>query len=314
MAEKQSNKDRLKEITDGIEQGIRELFDSDQYRRYLSTMSRFHRYSLNNVMLIHMQRPDATLVAGFNKWRDQFGRNVKKGEKGIKIIAPTPFKKKVEKVKLDPDTQAPMLDRDGNAIMEEKEIQIPLFKVVSVFDVSQTEGKPLPELVSNLNGSVQQYEIFMEALRRSSPVPIEIKPIGRDSDGFFSLTDQSITIRAGMSEVQTVCAAIHEIAHSKLHNYDKAEDVSPWKIVMVSDGGTKRDYKPALENPSSASKIFCRELDIRVAQIMEPDVRQSRLFQQHLHPVVGGTGSHRFLRGQWFREDPLTDGVFFPLL
>lgn len=242
MAEKQSNKDRLKEITDGIEQGIRELFDSDQYRRYLSTMSRFHRYSLNNVMLIHMQRPDATLVAGFNKWRDQFGRNVKKGEKGIKIIAPTPFKKKVEKVKLDPDTQAPMLDRDGNAIMEEKEIQIPLFKVVSVFDVSQTEGKPLPELVSNLNGSVQQYEIFMEALRRSSPVPMEIKPISRDSDGFFSLTDQSITIRAGMSEVQTVCAAIHEIAHSKLHNYDKAEDVSPWKIVMVSDGGTKRDY------------------------------------------------------------------------
>ena len=132
MAEKQSNKDRLKEITDGIEQGIRELFDSDQYRRYLSTMSRFHRYSLNNVMLIHMQRPDATLVAGFNKWRDQFGRNVKKGEKGIKIIAPTPFKKKVEKVKLDPDTQAPMLDRDGNAIMEEKEIQIPLFKVLEI--------------------------------------------------------------------------------------------------------------------------------------------------------------------------------------
>lgn len=252
MAEKQSNKDRLKEITDGIEQGIRELFDSDQYRRYLSTMSRFHRYSLNNVMLIHMQRPDATLVAGFNKWRDQFGRNVKKGEKGIKIIAPTPFKKKVEKVKLDPDTQAPMLDRDGNAIMEEKEIQIPLFKVVSVFDVSQTEGKPLPELVSNLNGSVQQYEIFMEALRRSSPVPMEIKPIGRDSDGFFSLTDQSITIRAGMSEVQTVCAAIHEIAHSKLHNYDKAEDMSPWKIVMVSDGGTKRDYSVGFQTEGDA--------------------------------------------------------------
>lgn len=252
MAEKQSNKDRLKEITDGIEQGIRELFDSDQYRRYLSTMSRFHRYSLNNVMLIHMQRPDATLVAGFNKWRDQFGRNVKKGEKGIKIIAPTPFKKKVEKVKLDPDTQAPMLDRDGNAIMEEKEIQIPLFKVVSVFDVSQTEGKPLPELVSNLNGSVQQYEIFMEALRRSSPVPMEIKPISRDSDGFFSLTDQSITIRAGMSEVQTVCAAIHEIAHSKLHNYDKAEDVSPWKIVMVSDGGTKRDYSVGFQTEGDA--------------------------------------------------------------
>lgn len=252
MAEKQRNKDRLKEITDGIEQGIRELFESDRYRQYLSTMSRFHRYSLNNVMLIHMQRPDATLVAGFNKWHDQFGRNVKKGEKGIKIIAPTPFKKKVEKVKLDPDTKAPMLDRDGNAIMEEKEIKIPMYKVVSVFDVSQTEGKPLPELVSNLDGSVRQYEVFMEALRRTSPVPMEIKPIGRDSDGFFSLTDQSITIRAGMSEVQTVCAAIHEIAHSKLHNYDRNADAAPWKVVMLSDGGIKRDYRLGFQTEADA--------------------------------------------------------------
>ena len=136
MAEKQSNKDRIKEITAGIEKGIMELFESDRYRQYLSTMSRFHKYSLNNVMLIHSQRPDATLVAGFNKWKNQLGRHVKKGERGIQILAPVPFKKKVDEVKLDPYTQAPLLDRDGNLIKEEKEVSIPMFKVVSVFDVS----------------------------------------------------------------------------------------------------------------------------------------------------------------------------------
>ena len=220
MAEKQTNKDRLREITAGIEQGIKELFESDRYRSYLQTMSRFHSYSLNNIMLIHSQMPNATHVAGFNRWKDQFGRHVKKGAKGIQIIAPTPFKKKVEEVKLDPDTKAPMLDKDGNAIMEEKEIKIPMFKVVSVFDVSQTEGKPLPELASDLSGNVNQYDVFVEALRRSASVPIDFKPISPDTDGFFSLSDQSITIREGMSEVQTVSAIIHEIAHSKLHNTD----------------------------------------------------------------------------------------------
>ena len=180
MAEKQTNKDRMREIVDSIENGIKELFESDKYRQYLSTMSRFHRYSVNNTMLIYMQRPDATHVAGFNKWRDQFGRNVKKGEKGIKIIAPTPYKKKIEEIKRDPDTKAPLLDADGNAIMEEKEIKIPMYKPVAVFDVSQTEGKPLPQLAADLSGNVQQYEIFMEALRRASPVPMEIKPVARD--------------------------------------------------------------------------------------------------------------------------------------
>ncbi len=222
MAEtKSTNKERLREITAGIEDGIKELFESEKYMQYLRTMSRFHRYSVNNQMLINMQRPDATAVAGFNKWRDQFGRSVKKGEKGIKIIAPTPFKKKIEEMKLDPDTKAPVLDKDGNAVMEEKEIQIPMFKVVTVFDVSQTVGKPLPQLASDLAGNVQQYEVFMEALRRSSPVPMETRPILEDMDGFFSPDEQSITIRAGMSEVQTVSAAVHEIAHAKLHNYEK---------------------------------------------------------------------------------------------
>ena len=228
MAEKQSyaeqNKARLKEITDSIETGIRELFQSDKYRQYLSTMSRFHRYSVNNVMLIHMQKPDATHVAGFNKWRDNFGRNVRKGEKGIKIIVPTPYKKKIEEAKLDPDTKLPMLDADGNAIMEEKTIQIPMYKVVSVFDVSQTEGKPLPELAEKLTGNVQEYEAFMEALKRSAPVPIRIEPMGADMDGYFSASEQRIAIREGMSQVQTVSAVVHEIAHSKLHNYQKEQE------------------------------------------------------------------------------------------
>ena len=217
--EQKSSKDRLREITDSIEQGIKDLFESDKYRQYLRTMSRFHRYSVNNTLLIAMQRPDATRVAGFSKWRDQFWRHVRKGEKGIQIIAPTPYKKKIDAVKLDPDTKAPVLDQNGNAIMEKIEIKIPMFRVVSVFDVSQTEGRPLPEIVSDLTGNVQQYDTFMEALYRASPVSVSIEPITPSTDGYFSLTEQSITIRAGMSEVQTVCASVHEIAHAKLHNY-----------------------------------------------------------------------------------------------
>ena len=222
--EKQTNKEKLKDITDSIERGIEELFQSDKYAEYLRTMSHFHKYSVNNTMLIYMQKPDATLVAGFNKWRDQFERNVMKGEKGIKIIAPTPYKKKIEQEKRDPDTNLPMLDADGKVIVEEKEIKIPMFKPVTVFDVSQTDGKPLPQLASDLQGNVQNYEVFMEALRRASPVPISIKPIADKADGFFSLDDQSITIREGMSEVQTVSAVVHEIAHSKLHNQKKVSE------------------------------------------------------------------------------------------
>ena len=222
--EKQTNKERLKDITDSIERGIQDLFQSDKYAEYLRTMSRFHKYSVNNTMLIYMQKPDATLVAGFNKWRDQFERNVMKGEKGIKIIAPTPFKKKIEQEKRDPDTNLPMLDADGKVIVEEKEIKIPMFKPVTVFDVSQTDGKPLPQLAADLQGNVQNYEVFMEALRRSSPVPIEIIPIRDGADGYFSLDNQKIAIREGMSEVQTVSAVVHEIAHSKLHNQKKIEE------------------------------------------------------------------------------------------
>ena len=224
MADKPTNRERLQQITAGIEQGIKELFESEKYMRYLSVMSRFHRYSVNNTMLIYMQKPDATLVAGYNKWKNQFERHVKRGEHGITIIAPTPFKKKIEEQKLDPDTKAPMLDAEGKIIMEEREVEIPMFRPVKVFDVSQTDGKPLPELASSLSGNVQNYEAFMEALRRSAPVPLSVEPMAANMDGYFSPDQQRIAIRAGMSEVQTVSAAVHEIAHSKLHNYAKAQE------------------------------------------------------------------------------------------
>ena len=224
MADKPTNRERLQQITAGIEQGIKELFESEKYMRYLSVMSRFHRYSVNNTMLIYMQKPDATLVAGYNKWKNQFERHVKKGEHGITIIAPTPFKKKIEEQKLDPDTKAPILDAEGKVIMEEREVEIPMFRPVKVFDVSQTDGKPLPELASSLSGNVQNYEAFMEALRRSAPVPLSVEPMAANMDGYFSPDQQRIAIRAGMSEVQTVSAAVHEIAHSKLHNYAKAQE------------------------------------------------------------------------------------------
>ena len=220
------NREQLKEITDRIEAGIRDIFESgdmDKYRNYLRTMSRFHNYSLNNQALIHLQRPDATLVAGYKRWRDKFSRHVLRGEKGITIIAPTPYKKKIEQEKLDPDTKLPILDADGKIVTEEKEIEIPMFRPVKVFDYAQTDGKPLPERVAspvaNLTGSVENYEAFMEVLRRASPVPVEFKPLSADVDGYFSSKSQSITLREGMSEVQTVSAAVHEIAHAKLHNY-----------------------------------------------------------------------------------------------
>ena len=262
MADKPTNRERLQEITAGIEQGIKELFESDKYRRYLSVMSRFHRYSVNNTMLIYMQRPDATLVAGYNKWKNQFSRHVKRGEHGITIIAPTPYKKKIEEQKLDPDTKAPMLDKDGKVIMEEKEIEIPLFRPVKVFDVSQTDGKPLPELASSLSGNVQNYEVFMEALRRSAPVPIEFEPMDANMDGYFSSDQQRIAIREGMSEVQTVSAAVHETAHSKLHDPKRAEPEPTWKVVMVSDGGTKRDYSQGFATEAEAEQ-FAADADWR---------------------------------------------------
>ncbi len=263
MSEKLSNKERIKEITAGIEKGIMDLFESDRYRNYLTTMSRFHRYSLNNVMLIHAQRPDATLVAGFSKWKNSFGRHVKKGEKGIQILAPTPYKIMVDKEKLDPDTKLPMLDDEGKPITEEKEVTIPMFKVVSVFDVAQTEGKPLPQISFSLTGDVAQYEVFMEALRRTSQVPITIEPMEPGMDGYFSLSKQAIFLREGMSQVQTVCAAIHEMAHSRLHNYEKMTELADDGETILVPGEKDRNTEEV--EAESISYAVCQYFGIETA-------------------------------------------------
>ena len=213
-----SREERMKDLNQRLEQGIRDVFESERFRDYLAVMSRFHTYSARNVLLIHMQRPNATRVASAKRWKEQFERFINKGEKAIYIMAPIPIVKTVERQKLDPDTKAPVLDEDGQVITEKREVQVPRFRPVPVFDVSQTNGKPLPQLAQDLTGDVEQYEAFMEALRRTAPVPMEIKPMAENLDGYFSLDEQSISIRAGMSEVQTVCAAVHEITHSILHN------------------------------------------------------------------------------------------------
>ena len=213
--------EKLKEITDRLEQGITELFDSERYKEYLRVMSKFHNYSFNNTLLIAMQKPDASLVAGFTAWKNQFQRNVKKGEKGIKIIAPSPFKIKQETEKIDPQTQKPMIGRDGKPVTEEKEITIPAYKVVSVFDVSQTEGKELPDIaVDALTGDVEQYSDFFAALEKTSPVPIGFEKIEGGAHGYYHLEDKRIALDEDMSELQTLKTAIHEIAHAKLHDID----------------------------------------------------------------------------------------------
>lgn len=263
---KEAPRDRLKEITDSIERGIQELFDSDRYKQYLQTMSRFHNYSLNNVMLISMQRPDATHVAGYGKWQTSFSRHVKKGEKGIKIIAPTPHKKKVEEMLIDPDTKQPMRGPDGALLKQEVEVVIPRFRAVTVFDVSQTDGKPLPTLAQNLTASVQNYEVMMEALRRTSPVPITIESIHDGSDGFYSHASRSITVRKGMSESQTISTAVHEIAHAKLHSRPDAQpEYQPTETAEREMLFTAKDQRTKEVEAESIAYAVCQYYGIETA-------------------------------------------------
>lgn len=212
---------KVKEVTERLEAGVRELFESERYQAYLKAMSKFHDYSLNNTLLILMQKPDASLVAGFGKWRNDFERHVKRGEKGIKIFAPAPYTIKKEAEKIDPDTGQPVIGADGKPVMEQREIKIPAFKVVSVFDVSQTDGKEIPDLsVDALTGSVEQYEDFWRVLKEVSPVPVELEKIEGGAHGYYSLADKRIAVDEGMSELQTIKTLIHEIAHAKLHDID----------------------------------------------------------------------------------------------
>ena len=213
-----TEKQKVKEITDRLEEGLKELFEGEKYKSYLNTMSKFHNYSANNIQLIEMQCPGAMYVAGYKAWQKNFERHVNKGERGIRILAPSPYKIKEEQVKIDPVTNEPVLDRDGMPVMEEVEIKIPAFRVVTVFDYSQTDGKELPGLgVSELHGNVERYRDFMEALARVSPVPIRYEGMEGDRKGYFIDLNHPIAIKEGMGEVQTAKTGVHEVAHAKLH-------------------------------------------------------------------------------------------------
>ena len=229
MSEKTQGKypsqfDKVKEITDRLEAGVLELMNSESYKTFLKTMAHFHAYSLNNTILIALQRPDSTYVAGYAAWKKNFGRQVLKGEQGIRILAPTPYKKKMEVDVIDPATGQARLNPDGTKATEMKEIMVPAFKVVSVFDVSQTDGRPLPSLgVNELTGDVRQYEMFFEALKRSCPVPIAFEQIDSGAKGYYHTVDHRIALQEGMSQVQTIKTLIHEMTHEHLHSKDPKE-------------------------------------------------------------------------------------------
>ena len=225
MADNNTEKQRVQELTDKLEQGLQDLFNSDSYRNYLSTMSKFHNYSFNNTLLIAMQKPDATLVAGYKAWQKNFERHVNKGEKAIRILAPAPYKIKEERDKIDPVTQELLLDKDGNPQKEEVEITIPAFRAVSVFDLSQTDGKPIPELTAKeLLSDVEGYQDMIRAVEAISPVPIELEEIAGDSKGYYDREAKRIAVQENMSESQTLKTMIHEVAHSKLHSKEVEQD------------------------------------------------------------------------------------------
>jgi DNA repair protein RadC len=267
-----TSRDGVREIVQKLEQGIRDFFDGEKYRTYLRTMTRFHRYSVNNTMLIAMQKPEATLVAGFNKWQEQFGRSVKKGEHGIRIIAPAPVKAMKSKERLDPVTGKSLRDAQGKPLTEEVEVKLPTYRVVSVFDVSQTEGKPLPQLASPLHGDVNRFESLLEALRRTSPVPIVMEKMQEGMDGYFNPQQNRIALREGMSQAQTVSAAVHEIAHALLHNREPSNPMmdNGTAIPVVAgspDAGSvesagKRDRKTEEVQAESVSYAVCTHYGI----------------------------------------------------
>jgi antirestriction protein ArdC len=246
----------MKEITAKLEQGVKDIFTSAKFAEYLKTMSRFHKYSTRNTILIHMQMPGATLVAGFNAWKSKFDRHVVKGAKAISILAPVPFTKREEKEKLDPDTRKPILDEHGMPVIEISEKHLARFKPVKVFDVSQTDGKPLPSLAQDLTGNVEQYEAFMDALRAVSPLPIVIEPLG-DRDGYCRFGEK-IGICEGMSEIQTVCAVIHEITHAKLHDIES--------LRLTDEKATPKDRRTEEVEAESVSYVVCQHFGIETGE------------------------------------------------
>ncbi len=256
MEEQKSQFDRVKEITNQLEEGIANLFESDAFKQYLTTLSKFHNYSLNNTLLIAMQKPDATLVAGYAAWQKQFGRQVQKGEKAIKILAPAPYKKKVNVEKQDPNTGEVLRNPDGTAQTEIQEVMQPAFKIVNVFDISSTEGKELPTIgVDELLGDVKQYENFMNALKAFCPVPIAFEQIDSGAKGYYHQTEQRIALQEGMSEVQTVKTLIHEMAHQKLH------EVDPTTKEPIGENGNQTRHAKEVEAESVAFTV-CQHFGI----------------------------------------------------
>lgn len=256
MEEQKSQFDRVKEITNQLEEGIANLFESDAFKQYLTTLSKFHNYSLNNTLLIAMQKPDATLVAGYTAWQKQFGRQVQKGEKAIKILAPAPYKKKVNVEKQDPNTGEVLRNPDGTAQTEIQEVMQPAFKIVNVFDISSTEGKELPTIgVDELLGDVKQYENFMNALKAFCPVPIAFEQIDSGAKGYYHQTEQRIALQEGMSEVQTVKTLIHEMAHQKLHAVD------PTTKEPIGENGNQTRHAKEVEAESVAFTV-CQHFGI----------------------------------------------------
>lgn len=217
---KKGKNEKVEEITKKLEQGIQELFESEKYKKYLNVMSKLHSYSFNNSLLIAMQKPDATMVAGFTSWKRNFHRNVKKGEKGIHILAPSPYKINKEVDKIDPITQQPILGRNGDPIKEHVQVTIPAYKVTTVFDVSQTEGEKIPEIATALKNEVNDFEKMFQAIEKVSPVPIVLNQITSSANGYYDLEKKVIVIKRDMSEAQTLKTAIHEISHAKLHDKD----------------------------------------------------------------------------------------------
>ena len=241
MAEKREL--QMKEITEQLEQGVKELFTSEMYTEYLRTMSQFHNYSFNNTLLIAMQKPDATLVAGYQAWQKKFKRQVRRGEKAIQIIAPAPIREKQEVEKIDPETQEPVLRFDGQPETEEVEIVIPRFRVASVFDISQTDGEPLPELETpELMGSVENFKVFMKAVQEVSPVPVRFDEISSGAKGYYSNTEKEIVIQNGMSESQTMKTGIHEVTHAMLHDRDFMEEQGEKKNQMTKEVEAESAY------------------------------------------------------------------------
>ena len=341
MTEKKSVQDksqynRVKEITEKLEAGIRDLFDSENYKSWLRTMSRFHSYSVNNTILIHLQKPDATLVASYLSWQRNFGRQVNKGERAIQIIAPAPIRKKIETDRLDPATGNAVLNSDGTAVKDIREILIPNYKVVSVFDVSQTEGKELPTLgVDELGGSVKDYADFIGALKKTCPVPIGFEHIRGGAKGYFHTVENRIAIQEGMSETQTVKTLIHEMAHQKLHSllpggnepvekltrghkeveaesvafivsYHYGIDTSDYSFGYIagwSDGKENNEFKTSLTRIQQAANEMITDIDEQLEEIRkEREPRRSALEELKEKKELAGRMNDSPVREQKHRQ------------